>query len=152
MKLKTTTLCAIAAPALGLAFGLLASSAAVAEDLPTLLGKVEYRTNCRVCHGEEGKGNGPLASELKTAPINLQMISKNNNGEFPTSAMYELIDGRKSVRAHGTSDMPVWGAVYSAKIASSWAGDSDMPGPNVEAAINGKILSLIYYLRSIQAK
>lgn len=114
------------------------SNAAFGEDVPTFLGKLEHRTYCRV-----GQGDGPMASELKSPPSNLQVLSKNNNGTFPRAQRYEVIDGRKTVRAHGTSDRPIWGAVYSAKILSRWAGDNEPPPSSVEAEINGRILSLI---------
>jgi mono/diheme cytochrome c family protein len=30
-----------------------------------------YQINCAVCHGKEGKGNGPVASHLKNKPFDL---------------------------------------------------------------------------------
>ena len=30
------------------------------------IGKREYTNSCAVCHGASGKGDGPLASQLKT--------------------------------------------------------------------------------------
>ena len=30
-----------------------------------------FRTNCFVCHGLDGTGNGPLASKLETKPADL---------------------------------------------------------------------------------
>jgi hypothetical protein len=39
-------------------------------------------------------------------------IAKKNNGVFPFDSVYEIIDGRKTVIAHGTRDMPIWGDRY----------------------------------------
>jgi hypothetical protein len=41
------------------------------------------------------------------------VLSKNNNGVFPLNAVYEVIDGRKSIKAHGTREMPIWGLRYT---------------------------------------
>lgn len=59
----------IAAVFAGLAF-----NAAGAQEVGN--GKAEYMNSCAVCHGPEGKDDGPLADEL----LNL---SKQNGGEFP---------------------------------------------------------------------
>jgi hypothetical protein len=124
-----------------------------AQGIPTMLGKLEYRTNCATCHGEEGKGDGPMADQLTAKPADLQMISQQNDGKFPTDKIYQIIDGRETVRAHGTSDMPVWGAAYSKTLRSMWGWqDSGVEERAVEAAINGRILALVYYLQSIQAE
>ena len=36
-----------------------------------------------------------------------------------SAAVYEMIDGRKSVSAHGPSEMPVWGFRYSPSVMTS---------------------------------
>jgi mono/diheme cytochrome c family protein len=76
-------------------------------------GKKEFLSQCAICHGADGKGNGFLSEELKTKPANLTVLAKNNNGVFPLNAVYEVIDGRKSIRAHGTREMPIWGLRYA---------------------------------------
>ncbi len=119
-------------------------------------GKTEFEAKCAVCHGVDGKGDGPLASQLKTTPADLTQLSKKNGGVFPLSAVYEKIDGRQEVKAHGTRDMPVWGYRYaplpssalSPKPMESWP-LSDLPDP--EAIIRGRILALVDYLYRLQA-
>jgi mono/diheme cytochrome c family protein len=70
-------------------------------------GEIEFLSSCAPCHGAEGKGNGPMSAALKATPPDLTVLAKNNGGVFPFSNVYEVIDGRKVVAAHGTREMPV---------------------------------------------
>ena len=78
-----------------------------AED--AIPGKMEYSSSCAACHGENGKGNGVLASVLKVPPADLTTLSRRNDGHFPLAAVIEIIDGRTLIAAHGTREMPIWG-------------------------------------------
>ena len=49
-----------------------------------------------------------MSVELKSTPSDLTVLAKKNNGVFPVGAVYEMIDGRKSVSAHSTREMPIW--------------------------------------------
>ena len=62
-----------------------------AQDLDA--SRAEYLSNCAACHGSDGKGNGPLSSKLRAKPADLTTFAKRNNGVFPLSAVYEVIDG-----------------------------------------------------------
>jgi mono/diheme cytochrome c family protein len=75
-------------------------------------GKVMFENYCAVCHGLTGKGDGPAASELKTSPTDLTMLSSNNNGVFPEVRVRRYIEGADEVAAHGTRDMPMWGDLF----------------------------------------
>ena len=68
-------------------------------------GKMEFLSSCAPCHGTDGKGKGPVSAELKGTPPDLTVLAKKNNGVFPVAAVFETIDGRKSVSAHGTGEM-----------------------------------------------
>lgn len=70
------------------------------------LGKREYESNCASCHGQSGKGDGPLSGYLEKKPTDLTQTMKNNNGVFPFSLMTKIIDGRQAIALHGTRDMP----------------------------------------------
>ena len=52
-----------------------------------------YRTYCAVCHGLDGKGNGPAARALKQQPSDLTLLSKRNGGAFPTFRISNIIQG-----------------------------------------------------------
>ena len=81
-------------------------------QLPVDIGKREYVLACAVCHGDSGKGDGPLVEFLKKPPTDLTKIQKNNGGVFPFPRVYGVIDGRLPVGAHGPREMPVWGREF----------------------------------------
>lgn len=112
------------------------------------IGKMEYDDNCAACHGLKGKGDGVIAPELKTAVPDLTTLAKKNNGVFPAARVYEVIDGRQEIKAHGWRDMPVWGNEYLVKGAGTL---DDYPYDR-EAFVRGRILALIDYLYRLQAK
>jgi mono/diheme cytochrome c family protein len=84
-----------------------AYTAAQAEDFD--VGKSEFQSSCASCHGTDAKGDGPVSSQLKVPPPDLTILAKKNNGVFPTNAVYESIYGLKTIPAHGTREMPIWG-------------------------------------------
>jgi len=108
-------------------------------------GKPLYEDNCMVCHGHKAKGDGPMVTfGLLTVPApDLTQLSKRNNGEFPFWKTYRVIDGRENVKAHGSSDMPMWGDEFRLDSGSSAMRQTE---------VRGKILSLVYYLQSLQEK
>ena len=65
-----------------------------------------FRTNCFVCHGLDGTGNGPLAGKLETKPADLtdnDSLEKKSDRE-----LFKIIEGTEP---HGqvSDDMPQWG-------------------------------------------
>jgi hypothetical protein len=54
-----------------------------------------------------------LLVQLKVPPPDLTMLAKKNNGVFPTNAAYEIIYGLKTLPAHGTRDVPIWGYQFT---------------------------------------
>lgn len=71
-----------------------------------------YRAYCADCHGEKGKGDGPVASVLKIVPPDLTLLAKRNNGKFPYSRVLKSVRGDVAVAAHGSREMPMWGPVF----------------------------------------
>ena len=112
------------------------------------LGKLEYEANCASCHGAGGKGDGVLKPNLTKSATDLTVLARQNGGVFPMNRVYEVIDGRTDVKAHGGRDMPVWGRDYNVKAAEYYM---DVPY-DPDAYVRGKILSLIDYLYRMQAK
>ena len=73
-----------------------------------------YKAYCAVCHGQDGKGSGPMAMFLKTVPSDLTRIQQRNGGMFPRAKVRRIISGEEPLPAgHGTRDMPVWGPIFS---------------------------------------
>ena len=70
-----------------------------------------YVRHCASCHGLAGRGDGPAAEALVPRPSDLTRSS----AELPE--LMRVIDGRRTIRAHGSSDMPVWGDVFVAALA-----------------------------------
>ena len=128
------------------------AAAVQAEDLD--VGKLEFQSSCASCHGTDGKGKGPVSEQLKVPPSDLTMLAKNNNGVFPTNAVYETIYGLKTIPAHGTREMPIWG--YRFYPMTNLPHNVDLPyqifGPNPEVVVRTRILAVIDYLSRIQQK
>ena len=79
-------------------------------------------------------------------PANLTTLSKNNGGVFPFARVYQIIDGREQVQAHGIREMPVWGREYTAMGANM------IPYYDPEAFARAKILALTEYVYRLQVK
>ena len=81
---------------------------------PTLASdpKAMFDTYCAVCHGKEGKGDGPAAKSLAKVPADLTKIAARNNGTFPETRVRRYIEGLDEVAAHGSRDMPMWGDLF----------------------------------------
>lgn len=94
--------------------GLFSTSAPVAAaEKAKVSGAALYAEHCATCHGAEGRGNGPMAGEMKVAPSDLTLIRMKGGGKLNDTRLREVIDGRVMVRAHGSRDMPVWGYRFS---------------------------------------
>jgi mono/diheme cytochrome c family protein len=88
---------------------LLLGTSAVA--FATTPGEVLYHRYCASCHGTTGTGDGPAAESLSPRPTDLRRLTS----EVP--ALMQAIDGRRTIRAHGSGAMPVWGHVFEEAIA-----------------------------------
>lgn len=112
------------------------------------IGKIEYEQSCATCHGLDGKGRGSIAQTFQLSVPDITTLTRRNGGVFPVSRVYDVIDGREEVKAHGTRDMPIWGKLYSLSAAPRY----DDYAYNPEAAVRGRILALIDYLHRLQQK
>jgi len=103
-------------------------------------GKDMYTAYCAVCHGTDGKGGGPAASALKVPPTDLALLSKNNGGKFPALKVEESIRGGSNFPAHGSKEMPVWGALFWSMSAGH------------ESEVQQRVANLTKYIESLQVK
>ncbi|MCB0717844.1 MAG: c-type cytochrome [Bacteroidetes bacterium] len=100
-------------------------------------GKLSFERYCVSCHGADAKGDGPVASELVTKPADLTSLSNKYDGVFPSATIYDYIDGRTEVAAHGTRMMPVWGNIWSEHQG--------------EDMVDLRIREIVAYLETLQA-
>ncbi len=85
--------------------GLLLSTNAFADYSKSFDGYRVFKTNCFVCHGADGSGNGPLADKLSVAPADL--TSKGKMGQRSDRDLFRIIEG-SSPHGQVSSDMPKW--------------------------------------------
>jgi mono/diheme cytochrome c family protein len=100
-----------------------------------------FETYCASCHGVDARGDGPAASALRTPPPDLTGIAARRAGVFPESSLAKMIDGRFDLPAHGSREMPIWGARLAEEIPGFATGDE---------VARGRIASLLEYLKSLQ--
>ncbi len=135
--------------AVGLALAVFAAGApAWAEDAENVLrsvvdvGHESYGLYCEVCHGEEGKGDGPAAPALAAPPADLTKIAQRRGGFSPASVA-EFIDGRYAPRAHGPQHMPIWGRRFGRGAPAGRGGDNQ---------VRAQVYALVAYLQTLQTE
>ena len=86
-----------------------------AEVQPGLLqGPALFKAYCAVCHGNGGRGDGPMAASVRASVPDLTHIAMRNGGRFPSQRVQKIISGEAQAGiTHGTREMPVWGPVFS---------------------------------------
>ncbi|GMG81368.1 cytochrome c [Paralimibaculum aggregatum] len=131
------------APALALAATVAAPALAAEID-----GAHEYAVRCAICHGLEGRGDGPYELYLKVKPADLTVLAIDNRGRFPFEDIYRVIDGRTELLAHGPREMPIWG--YEYRRLENRQSDADRGGASAETVVSQKILALIEHIRAMQ--
>jgi len=103
-------------------------------------GKQMYASYCAPCHGTDGRGQGPVASALKTPPPDLTLLSRTNHGKFPDTHIVSVLQNGAEISSHGTAEMPVWGPIL---------GKMNQTSPQDRLL---RISNLSRYLESIQMK
>lgn len=103
----------------------------------SIQGKDLFKSYCASCHGLDAKGHGPMAASLKIPPSDLRRISIRNRDVFPMMRVQKIISGEELPAGHGSSEMPVWGPIFS-RVTS----DVDLGRVRID--------NLARYLRDIQ--
>ncbi len=103
-------------------------------------GQEMYMTYCAVCHGTDGKGNGPAAGALKVATPDLTALAGKNGGKYPASKVSAIIRGEEVLAAHGSKDMPMWGHLFRSISGGH------------EAEVHQRVVNLNKYIESLQKK
>jgi mono/diheme cytochrome c family protein len=116
------------------------------------VGAFEYKSSCATCHGVSGKGDGPMSARLKERPTDLTRLARDNGGVFPAQHLYEVVDGRKEIAAHGSREMPVWGTHYLEEASFQYRYTEAMGPVAYEALVRARIMALVDYLNRLQVK
>ena len=103
-------------------------------------GKEMFNNYCAVCHGKDGKGDGPAATALKVAPADLTTLTQRNNGKFPSAHVSTVILGERALPSHGSREMPVWGPLFRSLDAQG------------DLVVRQRIVNLTEYIKSLQVK
>ena len=143
-------------PVWGLMFRMFESDSRVRERIENLLTYLEslqkpstgvndpgaqaFRTHCASCHGPTGRGDGPIAAQLRQIPPDLTQFSARNGGVFPSVRLARIIDGR-DVAAHGLREMPVWGDAFTAS-----------PDGLTQDQVERRIAAIVRYLAALQER
>ena len=108
--------------------------------IESLAGPDSFAFYCAPCHGRGGKGDGPVAVALKTAPPDLTALARRNGGTFPRAEVISFVTGTaRTLAAHGPSEMPVWGPVFRSLDPS-------------DARAKVRIENVVAFIESIQVK
>ena len=114
-----------------------------AQDLSGYSGPQLYQRFCAACHGPQGHGDGPVASDMNVEVPDITRIAKRRGGSFPVETIRRVIDGRDVHPAHGTRSMPVWG--YEFRLANGTSGKTEQQADQL-------IDRLVLYIQSIQSR
>lgn len=101
-------------------------------------GELAYVRYCVSCHGKTGRGDGPLAADLRIPVPDLTTLASRSGGTYPSDRVFRIIASGETVRGHGTADMPAWGDAFK-KTKGTEA-----------KTVEGAIRNLAEYLRSLQ--
>jgi mono/diheme cytochrome c family protein len=87
---------------------------APAVPLASVGGKENFEAYCAVCHGKDGKGNGPAAPAMKVPVPDLTTLATRNKGRFDPIRVELIVkgSGKTATPAHGVETMPIWGDVF----------------------------------------
>jgi mono/diheme cytochrome c family protein len=99
-----------------------------------------FQTFCASCHGTGGKSDGPVSDLLRQRPPDLTTITARHGGEFPRAEMVAVVDGRRPVPGHGSTDMPIWGDVL--KVTEG----------HDDAIIKKRLDALVRHIETLQQK
>ncbi|MFA5898245.1 MAG: c-type cytochrome [Hyphomicrobium sp.] len=92
--------------------------------------------HCAICHGLDGRGQGPLAEAMKIVPADLTQIAAKHDGTFPDAKMSDVIRNGGAVLGHGSRAMLPWGLYFSER--------------HKPATGKARIKALVEYLKSLQ--
>jgi mono/diheme cytochrome c family protein len=100
-----------------------------------------FTAYCAVCHGANGKGNGPAAQAMKVPPTDLTLLSQKSGGTFPANHVAMVLQFGIENSAHGSAQMPIWGDLMRTLAPSASDGDT---------LVHQRINNIVDYIKQIQ--
>jgi mono/diheme cytochrome c family protein len=102
-------------------------------------GRDNFIAYCAVCHGMDGRGDGPAAPAMKAPVPDLTMLAARRNGTVDAPAVEYVIrgTGKMATPAHGATEMPIWGRVFA-------------PSPADQPVASLRVKNLVRYIETIQ--
>jgi len=113
----------------------MAAPPVTADEIPN--GRDLFIGHCAICHGLDGRGQGPLAEAMKIVPADLTQIAVKHEGTFPDAKVSDVIRNGGAVLGHGSRAMLPWGLYFSER--------------HKPAVGKARIKALVAYLKSLQA-
>ena len=83
-------------------------------------GRVLFAENCTVCHGDQGKGVGPLAEALNLSPPDLTKLSAGANGMFPSGHVLSVLRDGGGETTGGDKTMPMWSKIFAHECGEAY--------------------------------
>jgi mono/diheme cytochrome c family protein len=124
----------------GMAAGQSTRQSPPALTIESLAGRDTFEFYCAPCHGVDGRGGGPVATALSTAPPDLTLLAARHGGTFPAKDVREFVTGTgRPIAAHGSSAMPIWGPTFRSLDPS-------------DTRVRVRITNVVKHIESIQQK
>jgi mono/diheme cytochrome c family protein len=112
-----------------------------APPIASVEGEDNFKAYCAVCHGPDGRGDGPAAPAMKAPVPDLTQLAKRHGGKFDPLTVEQVIRGtdrKMTTPAHGVESMPIWGDVFRAN------------GSLDPAVTTVRVRNLVKYLQGMQ--
>lgn len=116
--------------------------AACAPGPQAAAGRNDFVALCADCHGDAGRGDGPLAEGMTPRPVDVTTIAAGNGGVFPKARVMSHIYGFTPGRSE--SPMPAFGDLLDGQTVPYDSGDG------IETPTPVRLVALMEYVEGMQ--
>lgn len=99
-----------------------------------------YKAFCASCHGEHGRGDGPVADLTEPHASNLTLLQSRAGGVYPRAQVRAVLDGTTQLKGHDGPAMPNWSRV----LRSTEGGD--------ERVLQKRLDAIVTHVETLQVK
>lgn len=107
-------------------------------------GRAIYNEKCAMCHGRDGRGDGPLATTLSKPPADLTRIAARRDGVWPMPEVMSIIDGYSKRYLPG-EDMPIYDDFVEGRLVTFDTGNG------ITRKTPASLLAIARYLETLQS-